>query len=168
MKYYFKLSMLLPVGLLTAVVLYPFLHEAGHLACAVAFGAKPVGFSLFLQPGVSCAAGELSDTQQFLVALAGPAAPLLLCAIKKSGRFWVNYIKLLIVVISFLSFSTSAVGLFFRPELLLEQDDIVRFSAPITGGMEISVCICIVGIVISVILLTKTLKRCRIFDYFTE
>lgn len=166
MKYYFKLFMLLPVGLFTAIIIYPVLHEISHSICAIAFGARVVKFSLFPLPNVLCNVGMMTNEKLFFVAVSGTLFPLFLCMIIRSKSFWVNYIKMLIVGISILSFFISIFGFAFTPEILLNQDDIVRFSTLITGGNIISLIICITGIFISLIILLKTLKRCEFLSYF--
>ncbi|WP_294953123.1 hypothetical protein [uncultured Eubacterium sp.] len=166
MKYYFKLFMLLPVGLFTAIIIYPFLHELSHSMCAIAFGANVVNFSLFPLPSVVCSFETMSNARMFFIAISGTIIPLLLCIAVRSKIFWINYIKILIIVISILSFLISIFGFIFAPEILLNQDDLVRFSALITGGNVVSLAICIIGIFISFLILLKTLKKCEFFSYF--
>lgn len=168
MKYYFKLFMLLPVGLFTAIIIYPFLHELSHSICAMAFGANVVNFSLFPLPSVVCNVEMMSNIKMFFIAISGTVIPLLLCIVIRSKIFWINYIKILIIGISILSFFISIFGFAFAPEILLNQDDIVRFSAMITRGNIISLAICIIGILVSLITLFRVLKKCDFFDYLAK
>lgn len=168
MKYYLKLIMILPVSLFVAIIMYPFMHELSHTICAIAMGANLVDFSLFPLPNVICDVGTMSSVKLFFVAVSGTMLPLLLCTVIRGKNFWVNYMSLLVTGISIMSFSISIFGFIFTPELILEQDDIVRFSTFIIGGTSISIVICIFGILISIVTINKTIKRCNFFNYFTR
>lgn len=65
-------------GLLPLLFLFALLHEAGHVAALLAFGARRVSVSLF--PGGAAirggAAGALSYPRAFVAAAAGPAVNL--------------------------------------------------------------------------------------------
>lgn len=130
------------------------------------FWCKCSEFSLFPLPSVVCNVEMMSNTGMFFIAISGTLIPLLLCIALKSKMFWINYIKILIIVISILSFLISIFGFAFAPEILLNQDDLVRFSALITGGNIVSLAICFIGILISLLILFKTLKQCEFSSYF--
>ena len=55
---------LLAVGLLTAIFLYPFLHELGHTCAAIIFGRQVCDFRLFPIPSVMC---EMDITNKLAV-----------------------------------------------------------------------------------------------------
>lgn len=164
MKYYLKLVMILPVSLFTAIIIYPFLHEFSHSICAIILGASVVDFSLLPLPNVVCNVGLMTNAELFLIAISGTVIPLILCVMIKCKNFWINYVELLITGISIMSFAISIFGFIFAPEILLEQDDIIRFSSLIMGGNVISVFICVTGILVSLVMIYKTLKRCELLD----
>ena len=54
MKYSIKIIGIFFFGLLTAIIIYPVLHEFGHSLVAIAVGAKVVDFTLFPTPNLMC------------------------------------------------------------------------------------------------------------------
>lgn len=166
MKYYFKLFMLLPIGLLTAIIIYPFLHEMSHSICALLFNAEVLYCNLFPLPNVICNVRELTKLQLFIVAIGGPLIPFILGVIVRPKNFWLQYVKGIVIGISILSFFISILGFVLDWEIVREQDDIVRFASQIDGGMIIGVCICIAGILVAVCELTRMIKshNCLFFD----
>lgn len=166
MKYYLKLFMLLPIGLIAAIIIYPFLHEASHSLCAIAFDAEVVKFNLSPLPSVLCNVEGLTKIQLFLVAIAGPIVPFVMCSLIKTKFFWLEYVRMIIVLISILSFSISLIGILFGWEIISEQDDIIRFASYIENGKTISVGICVIGICIAIIGLVRITKSHNCLKYF--
>ena len=86
-----KLLGILFFGLLTAVVIYPFLHETGHSIAAFLLGAEVLEFNLFPIPNVLCNMKNLPDNRIFLVGLDGLFFPVLFAAVIQKvfhNRFW--------------------------------------------------------------------------------
>ena len=48
------------VGLFVAIIIYPFLHEAGHSMAAILVGAKVIDFNLLPLPYVTCEVSSLN------------------------------------------------------------------------------------------------------------
>ncbi len=64
---------LLGVGLLTATVAYPLLHEAGHAVTAIMVGARVTAFQLFPVPFVVCDVSEIGGVAQAVIGIGGIA-----------------------------------------------------------------------------------------------
>jgi len=62
---------------LSCFVIYPLLHELGHVIVLLLVECKIVGFSLFPVPFVACE-GDLTDIQTAVVSLGGNVFPVLL------------------------------------------------------------------------------------------
>ena len=81
MKDAVKLFGILFFGLLTAVIIYPFLHESGHLIAAVLLGAEVLEFNLFPLPNVLCDMTHMRDISIIIVGLNGLFFPISFSAV---------------------------------------------------------------------------------------
>lgn len=105
-----KLLGLLAVGLFTAVLLYPFLHELGHAAAAVSAGAKVAEFHLLPLPNVLCDMRGVHTAGKAWIGAGGIALPIVIAALPCPKGFWTWYIRLLLKGISLLAVLISAVS----------------------------------------------------------
>lgn len=158
--------LLLLIGIGTAAILYPVIHELSHLLCALVFGAIVIDYTVFPIPSVLCNVGGLNDWQLFLVVLSGPIIPFIIGIILKINNFWIYYIKTVIVLISGFSFVISIIGMRLNWEILTEQDDIVRFANLIPYGEGICFVICILGIVTVIYTLIRMKNRMFVTNVF--
>ena len=112
MKDALKCFGLLAVGLLTAIFLYPFLHELGHTCAAIIFGRQVCDFRLFPIPSVMCEMDVANKLAIIVVGLSGMLLPYLVSLVPPRKTFWIWYLWLIISGISLLSFSVSIAGIF--------------------------------------------------------
>ena len=70
-----RVLFLLAVGLFTAAVMYPLLHEAGHSLAALLLGGRVVELRLFPIPSVLCDVGGIGSAGLVVFALCGAALP---------------------------------------------------------------------------------------------
>ena len=105
-----KLLGLLAVGLFTAVLLYPFLHEFGHAAAAILAGAKVEEFHLLPLPNVLCNMRGVCAAGKAWIGAGGIALPIVIAALPCPKGFWTWYIRLLLKGISLLAVLISAVS----------------------------------------------------------
>ena len=112
MKDALKYFGLLAVGLLTAIFLYPFLHELGHTCAAIIFGRQVCDFRLFPIPSVMCEMDITNELAVIIVGFSGMLLPYLVSLVPPRKTFWIWYLWLIISGISLLSFSVSIVGIF--------------------------------------------------------
>ena len=66
---------LFSIGLFTAILLYPTLHEAGHSLLALIVGAKVVDFNLFPIPSIMCDVFGVGNTGMIVMGLGGIIIP---------------------------------------------------------------------------------------------
>ena len=163
MKDALKCFGLIAVGLLTAIFLYPFLHEFGHTIAAIVFGRQVCGFRLFPIPSVMCEMDVTNKISIIVVGFSGMLLPYLLSLISPRKHFWVWYLWLIISGICLLSFSVSIAGviLYATGSPMANEDitQIMRFTE------EYYVLYLAILIVLSIIrtvqiVRTKPIKRC--------
>ena len=112
MKDALKYFGLLAVGLLTAIFLYPFLHELGHTCAAIIFGRQVCDFRLFPIPSVMCEMDITNELAVILVGFSGMLLPYLVSLVPPRKTFWIWYLWLIISGICLLSFAMSIAGIF--------------------------------------------------------
>ncbi len=122
---------LFPAGLLTAGVLYPLLHEAGHAAVAAAVGARVVSVEYFPLPNVLCDVGSVGAAGQVLIGLGGMVAPVgfavLIAMIFRNRHFWLWYAGVLLKGISVMAACIGAAAIvMFRCGMPLAHEDFTR------------------------------------------
>ena len=105
-----KLLGILVVGLGTAVLFYPFLHELGHTAAALLVGAEVAEFRLFPLPSVLCNMRGVGAWGQAFVGAGGLLLPIATICLPHPKHFWFWYIRLLLQGISLLAAFVSAVA----------------------------------------------------------
>lgn len=128
MKDAIKLLSILFFGLLTAIIIYPFLHELGHSIAAILSGAKILEFNLFPSPNVLCNIGSASKFGRIFIGLGGMMVPILFSVMisillsKKS--FWIWYSTFVLDGISLLStvISIVAIILFYLGKEIINED----------------------------------------------
>lgn len=128
----------LSVGLLCAVVIYPFLHELGHSLAAVAFGGEVVQISWLPLPAVRCRLHTHDALQYVTVGLSGMVFPALLCLFARSNRFWVWYAIFIIRLICAWSLLLAGLSLLlFRSGRGLPYDDMTAIleKTPAQSGL---------------------------------
>ena len=167
MKDALKCFGLLAVGLLTAIFLYPFLHELGHTVAALIFGRQVCDFRLFPIPSVMCEMDVTNEIALVSVGFAGMLFPYLLSIASPGKHFWIWYLWLVISGICLLSFGISIAGVFLykigRPMSNEDISQIMKFSDEYyLVYLAILIILSILRII--QIICTKPIKRCK--EYF--
>lgn len=122
-----KYAGLLFVGLFVAIIIYPFLHEAGHSIMAILVGAKVIDFNLLPLPYVTCEVSNLNTTSIILIGLAGMFVPALISVIVHLKSFWCWYGNLVMKIICFLSFVISFIAIvLYLFGVTIKNEDIVQ------------------------------------------
>ena len=170
MKHRLKLFGILFLGLVTAAVIYPFLHEFGHAAAAVLLGAEVLEFNMFPDPYILCNMRNLSEGRVIIVGLSGLICPVIFSGIFLrlfGGCFWNRYVSFLLRLISVLAFAISAAAVilnhFGTP---IKNDDVTQilYMYPDSGIMIFTLSVFLSIYLIIEIILDKPVKRC--FAYF--
>ena len=167
MKDVFKYVGLFFVGLFVAIIIYPFLHEAGHSIVAILVGAKVIDFNLLPLPYVTCEVSSLNTTSIILIGLAGMFVPALISIIVHPKLFWFWYCNLVIKLISLMSFSISFISMvLYLFGVTIKNEDIVQVINIWNNGvfvLIITMILSMISIVRSIMMQKPLLK---ILDYF--
>ena len=154
---------LLFIGLLTAVVVYPFLHELGHALAAVIFKSGVCDFRLFPLPSVAC---EMDIANQFTfaaVGFGGMLLPYLLSVAFPKRCFWLWYLWVVVSGICLLSFAISIVGVVqYKIGTPVANEDITQIMARSEEHYVLYLAILIVLSVIRIaqIIHSAPIRRC--------
>lgn len=163
MKDALKCTGLLAVGLLTAVFLYPFLHELGHTLTTTAFGYKIPDFQLFPLPSVICEMDMTNKVAIIFVGFGGMLLPYLISLVAPGKCFWLWYSWLVISGICVLSFVISIAGIVsYNLGKPINNEDITRILIHSGKNHVLYLALLIVLSVLRIIQIvrTKPIKRC--------
>ena len=78
MKDYLKLIPITVVGLITALVLYPFFHEIGHTIATLFFGGEVKEIHVFPAAYVVCEISKIKEYGEIMIGLSGMLFPFLI------------------------------------------------------------------------------------------
>lgn len=121
-----RISLMLIVGLIVTIVVYPILHELGHSIVAILLGAEVVEFNIFPYPNVLCNIKGVSSIGIIAISIAGCVFPILF-AIKSPSKFIGWYVCFTIRWVCVLSYLISIVSvILFRLDMPVENEDITR------------------------------------------
>ena len=97
-----KAICLLPIGLLCAVFIYPFLHELGHGLVVFLLGAKVVELQWFPLPSILCRMNSIGATEYVVAGMGGIIFPAALCLLIRCNRkFWIWYAVFICLLYNF-------------------------------------------------------------------
>lgn len=156
--------LILAVGLISALFIYPFIHELGHVIASFCVGADVLDFTLFPLPSILCNVGAVENTGKVLIGFGGMLLPLLIAEVVPRKWFWIWYMRVLLKGISLLSFVISVVSLTANCNA---QDDMVQALEYWLWDKSLLIfLLCsIAGCVVISIVREKPIKRvCQLFE----
>lgn len=167
MKEIFKMINLLVFGLLTAIVIYPLLHEMGHIAVALLTGADIVEIGVLPTPFIACEISTTDYVAQVLIGLSGNmlsfVIPMFLCP----KNFWLWYIVFVTRTISifavFLSLVSAIIGI---DGIACETEDIVKVLQIFPNGKWLLVIMFSVMMMYGIIKIVKERPILKCEKYF--
>ncbi len=154
-------------GLLTAIIIYPMLHECGHSLIAVSVGAKVVDFTLFPLPSIMCDMFGVSNFKIALIGLGGIFIPYLISFVLRPKSFWIWYTNLIVRGISLLAIIISIVSiLLWQNGISVQNEDIVQILNTLNDGAIPFLIVFLLMLIygISKIILSRPIKK--ISEYF--
>lgn len=117
---------MLLVGLLTAGILYPLLHEAGHWAATLLLGGEILEFHLLPRPNVLCEVAKIGGAKCALIGLCGMALPFAAAVVVWPRRFTTWYVLLLLRGISAFALVLSLISVIGRDcGITIMNDDVL-------------------------------------------
>lgn len=146
---------LLIIGLLVAVIIYPVLHESGHIIVSLAVGGRIVDADLFPVPNVLCEVSEVGAAGMVMIGFGGMVLPLAISTTIPRKWFWSWYVRFLIKAIGIWAFCVSIIALCYKGYGgIWIQDDMVVVNNYWKYGKDTLIIILIIlclGVLISLI-----------------
>lgn len=127
---------LILITITVMLLLYPLLHEFGHAAFAVLFGADIKGAGLFPYAYVSVDLSGCTQAQIFWMLCAGSVFPLL-CAVPVFKNYCLYYIGITIALITLASSVISFFAVFMYPNMSAGVYDDYISLLRIDPGMKV-------------------------------
>lgn len=111
------------ISLIVSIIIYPFLHELGHIIMAFIFGVKVIEINLFPTPNIIYKNFNINNIENLLIGFGGMFLPLVLSLNIRSKRFWIWYTNFILKSICLLSMCVSALSIIFKNNNIFNQDD---------------------------------------------
>lgn len=127
MKTIFKLAGFILLALLTAIVIYPLLHESGHAIIALLTGTEILDFQVLPLPLVMCKATDTEGITGVFIGMGGVVFPYILSIRFRPKQFWCWYINWMLKSVSvFAIFISTVVVILYSGGFLLKNEDVVK------------------------------------------
>ena len=112
MKFFLKISCLFIIGIITAVIVYPILHELSHSIMCIFWGAEIIEINMLPYPSVLCNVSDVDTIGTIVIGMSGMLLPYIFVNIIKVKFFWIWYATYIVKVISALAFVISNISSF--------------------------------------------------------
>ena len=156
MKDFVKTIEILFIGLIVAIVVYPFLHEGGHSAFAVISGIKVFEFTIFPIPSVLCNMSDASVLQYILIGLGGMIFPFIVSVAFRPKHFVWWYIDFVVKIISMIAFGISIVGIImYKTNTPIRNEDI---TTTLQAAPDLWVSLLLLCILAELVLILSIIK----------
>lgn len=153
------------VGLITAALLYPILHESGHSLATILAGGKVTEFKLFPLPYITCETSAINTSGTIMIGISGVLFPLLLSWLIYMDNFWIWLTGLYLNYICLLSFSISLYGCIkYLAGAPVVNEDITKVLelCPETVGAWIFVFFMLILFELVQVVMSKPIQRCHV------
>lgn len=122
-----KLLLFVLISLMTAILIYPFLHECGHYLVALVLKGKVIEFRILPTPYVLCDLSKNSNLERTAIGMAGNWFPIIISMILPANNYVLKVFRIILKIISVFATVISFISVRF---LCNEQDDffqIIRY-----------------------------------------
>lgn len=158
---------LFSIGLFTAILLYPTLHEAGHSLLALIVGAKVVDFNLFPIPNIMCDVFGVGNTGIVLIGLGGIIIPYVLSMSLRPKTFWLWYSNALVRGISLLAVGISFVSIvLWMNGIIVPNEDIIQVLKVFNGGSILFLTVFAMMLIFGIVRIVYDKPLKKIIEYF--
>lgn len=157
-----KCLFLFVIGLICAIFVYPFLHEAGHCIAIIVFGSKIEDLTIFPLPSVACTISMDNIIGYVVTGFGGIIFPIIISLILKFKSFWFWYALTVLRLICIWSLILSIVSsVMFKIGSPLTNDDVTMVLQKIPSCWWICSLIAtmLVAVIIAAIFKTKPIKQ---------
>lgn len=156
-----KYVILFLLGIGTALFVYPFFHESGHVLALLLFGEEILSIEFFPLPNVTCKMSDMTNkVELFTVGLAGELLPFIIAAVTSCKGFWDWYFRLSMRLICLISFVISLISIqFYKTGTVFQQDDIVKIISNFPQYTFICAVLLILLSTVTIRLIIKDIKE---------
>lgn len=163
---YIKLVWMFLTAVCSAMFVYPFLHELGHLLAALFTGGRIIDFSVFPASYVMMDMGNVSPWKTAVVGLCGMIFPMV-CAMLHPRRLTVSVIIYTLRAANILAWFLSCLAIALdQIGMSWENEDVIKVIRCIEGGEFALFLICLTAMLLSVFSLIKDKPVSRIVSFF--
>ena len=166
MKDALKVAYILFIGLLVAIFIYPFFHEAGHYIAALLTGLKIYDFNLFPFPYVVCDNAEIEGIKGAVIGISGMLLPFFAAFLFNSKKFSMWLFSFFLSGISALAFVLSYLAvLCYESKIIWKNEDIVKIIelSKISSSFWLVIMLSLFGLATAFIYFNYPLKRIKEF-----
>lgn len=145
------------IGLVIAMLIYPFTHELGHTLTCLIVGAEVLEFEVLPVPHITCNIIGLTKSQIIAIGLSGNIVPLFIIGIidvvtRKVKEFELLYAKVYFYFCCWLSMVFSAVSGIF---MIMKEDDVYNI---INRYPEEKVNCTIICVILAIVIMIRVYK----------
>jgi len=116
------------IGLLVAMVIYPVIHESGHILATLFSNGKVISFSLWPLPSVGCIVDSTNTAALAVTSLSGIIFPILIAGMFRWTNGVFRYAALVFIMIAMLSTLIGMMTAILRMiGVVMPNDDITTF-----------------------------------------
>lgn len=125
MKLALKFFALLVLGLLTVLIIYPFLHESGHSLAVLLLGGRVERFNILPVPYILCQMNEYNKIDFLIVGFSGMLLPYIISFFVQKSNFWLCYLKIALRFVCLISFVLGVVSAYlYKKGSVMRNDDV--------------------------------------------
>ena len=167
MKDAFKITGIFIIGLFTAVMIYPVLHEAGHSLTALTVGARIVDFNIFPLPSVMCDVIGVEDVGIAAIGLGGIFLPYTVSFVLNPRSFWGWYSNFIVRCISLLALCISIICIILRANgKYMQKEDVIQVFNVFESGSVLLFAVFAIMLIYGVIKIITDKPLRRVSAYF--
>lgn len=160
------------VGLFIAILIYPTLHEIGHILATLLFGGGVKRLHVFPTAYVVCSMSNTRIFDKIVIGLSGMLLPFLLSSLVQPKKFWSWYICFITRGVCILSFAISlAAVVMFHLDCEIENEDITQVlkTEPAYGGIYFAFLMILLVADIILVVRSRPINQClRYFELDTK
>lgn len=158
-----KVLVLAVFGLFVVIMIYPILHELGHLSASILLHIDVFEVRILPPQSVLCNLGEAETSDIIIIAFGGVTFPFLISLLLPHKRFWSWYFRLLLQGVTLLSLLISSVSIIFTVNA---QDDMVQLLNYWNKGKYILLFILLNSAMLTSLLIYRDKPLKQIYRHF--
>lgn len=160
-----KFVIIITVGLASAILVYPFLHELGHIVALVLAGGEVVQVRFLPVPSVLCNMQNVGNGGSIFVGFGGIVFPAITALCMNGKGFVIWFLKIVLLGITVLAHIISIISLLMNINV---QDDMIKILKFWYYGKINLIFLLFAGMLIICMLIFAEKPYRRIEKYFEQ